>query len=135
MNINEKHKCKYCGASFSVAKYRKKTFCNQICHSKYIVEQNWSGFLDAFNKGELKWRGQIRKVMVKTREHKCELCKNTTWQGQPIPLQIDHIDGNATNNMPDNLRFICHNCDALLPTFAGRNRGNGRQSRGLSHWS
>lgn len=53
--------------------------------------------------------------------------------GKDIPLIVDHIDGNPGNNYPDNMRMICPNCDAQLPTYMGRNRKNsmktGRERR------
>lgn len=51
------------------------------------------------------------------------------WNLKEIPLIMDHIDGNSYNSSLKNLRFICPNCDALLPTYKGRNKGNGRYSR------
>ena len=27
-----------------------------------------------------------------------------------VPLEVDHIDGNAENNSENNLRLICPNC-------------------------
>jgi hypothetical protein len=44
-----------------------------------------------------------------------------------------HIDGNPYNDYLSNLRIICHNCDALLPTYAGKNKGNGRFERRLRY--
>jgi len=65
--------------------------------------------------------------------HICELCRNETWNSFPIPLVCDHIDGNSENTDLSNFRNICPNCDALLPTYKGRNKGNGRIARrGLS---
>ena len=49
--------------------------------------------------------------------------------GQPIPLVLDHMDGNSENNSLDNFRLVCGNCDMLLPTYKGKNAGNGRYSR------
>lgn len=46
-----------------------------------------------------------------------------------MPLVLDHIDGNAENGVLTNLRLVCPNCDAQLPTFKNRNKGNGRASR------
>ena len=43
-----------------------------------------------------------------------------------IPLEIDHIDGNAENNSEDNLQLICPNCHSLTSTYRGANRGHGR---------
>jgi 5-methylcytosine-specific restriction endonuclease McrA len=44
-------------------------------------------------------------------------------------LILDHVDGNADNWELANLRLVCPNCDAQLPTFKSRNRGNGRAYR------
>lgn len=46
-----------------------------------------------------------------------------------VPLVADHIDGNWRNNIEENLRLICPNCDSLSPTFAALNKGNGRVNR------
>lgn len=70
-----------------------------------------------------------RNVLLRTRGHQCEVCKRRIWRGQPIPLSLDHIDGNAENNGAGNLRLICLNCHGLTPTYAGRNRGRGRAER------
>lgn len=38
-----------------------------------------------------------------------------------ILTEIDHIDGDAENCRPSNLRILCPNCHALTPTFRARN--------------
>src|SRR3989344_9693766 len=40
-----------------------------------------------------------------------------------IPLEIDHIDGDAENNSELNLRLLCPNCHALTPFYKNLNRG------------
>lgn len=54
---------------------------------------------------------------------RCSSCDLTTWQGKPIPLELDHVDGDRTNNRLENLRLLCPNCHALTPTYRGRNIG------------
>lgn len=55
----------------------------------------------------------------------CELCgQDENWKGQKISLILDHIDGNRNNNNLENLRIVCPNCDAALPTYKGKNRKN-----------
>lgn len=51
----------------------------------------------------------------------CERCKNSEWQGQLIPLEVHHIDGNKSNNELHNLQLLCPNCHALTPTYRGKN--------------
>ena len=59
-------------------------------------------------------------------ESKCQKCGINEWFTQPIPLELDHIDGNSRNNDPDNLRLLCPNCHSLTPTWRGRNINNGK---------
>lgn len=55
-------------------------------------------------------------------EHKCVNCGcDGSWQGGTISLEIDHIDGDNTNNELSNLRYLCPNCHALTETYRGRN--------------
>ena len=41
-------------------------------------------------------------------------------------MQVDHIDGNASNNRRDNLRCICPNCDSQLDTYKSKNKNGAR---------
>ena len=52
---------------------------------------------------------------------KCANCALERWQGMPISLELDHIDGDRFNNDLKNLRLLCPNCHAQTPTYRGRN--------------
>lgn len=67
-------------------------------------------------------RKQLRDYLLRTQGHVCFECKRTEWGGQPIPLEMDHIDGNNFNNVVENVRMLCRNCHALTPTFGNRAR-------------
>src|SRR5215213_7447525 len=51
----------------------------------------------------------------------CSNCQNAEWLGQPIPLELDHINGIRSDNRLSNLRLLCPNCHALTPNYRGRN--------------
>lgn len=55
--------------------------------------------------------------------YKCTNCGcDGTWQGGIIALELDHIDGDNTNNLISNLRYLCPNCHALTSTYRGKNK-------------
>jgi len=55
-------------------------------------------------------------------EHRCQRCNNTHWLGQPVPLELDHKNGNNQDNRLVNLRLLCPNCHALTPNYRSKNR-------------
>ncbi|MDN3022558.1 HNH endonuclease signature motif containing protein [Streptomyces sp. S.PB5] len=57
----------------------------------------------------------------------CAMCGiEGVWLGEPLPLEIDHIDGDWRNNQVENLRFLCPNCHSTTDSYRGR--GKGRES-------
>ncbi|MFI1175019.1 HNH endonuclease signature motif containing protein [Streptomyces melanogenes] len=55
---------------------------------------------------------------------RCALCgTEPTWRGHPLPLEVDHIDGDWRNNRIENLRFLCPNCHSTTDTYRGRGKG------------
>lgn len=54
--------------------------------------------------------------------YKCYSCNNSEWLGKPIPLELEHIDGNSSNHKFDNLTLLCPNCHAFTDTYRGKNK-------------
>ncbi|MDQ1019223.1 HNH endonuclease signature motif containing protein [Streptomyces afghaniensis] len=64
-------------------------------------------------------RSQLHRALVEIGvPYACETCGNKgEWLGQPITLQIDHINGDWRDNRRENLRYLCPNCHALTETW------------------
>ena len=56
------------------------------------------------------------------KEHKCEICGQSEWLNQPIPLELHHKDCNHFNNSFENLQVLCPNCHAMQEGNSGANR-------------
>lgn len=68
-------------------------------------------------------RNLIKKRLYKLGiPEECSECGLTTiWNGKPITLQLDHINGIHNDNRIENLRIVCPNCHSQTDTFCGRN--------------
>lgn len=121
---HKKHRpnCIYCGQAI---KRRNKLFCSKQCDVSYKIDK----VNKKIESGEYVYSRTIRSYLLRTRGNKCQICSGETWMGAPIPIIMDHIDGNSENNSLENLRLVCPNCDAQLPTYKAKNLGNGRAFR------
>lgn len=55
------------------------------------------------------------------KEEKCERCNRSEWEGEPIRLQVHHINGVHNDNRLENLQLLCPNCHSLTDNYAGKN--------------
>ena len=67
--------------------------------------------------------GKIRRKILQEgiKPYCCENCGLSTWLGNPIPLELHHIDGDKTNNTLENFQLLCPNCHALTDSYRGKN--------------
>jgi hypothetical protein len=67
----------------------------------------------------------LRRAMIESGiPHRCELCGTPPeWRGQPLTLEIDHLNGDWSDNERNNVRFLCPNCHTQTVNFGSRSRG------------
>lgn len=56
------------------------------------------------------------------KERKCEKCGLIEWMELPIPLELEHINGDNMDHRIENLKILCPNCHAQTPTHRGKNK-------------
>lgn len=86
-------------------------------YTKYSLEEILVENSSYANIAELK----RRLVKEGKMEYKCQKCGISEWLGEPITLQLDHINGVNNDHRLTNLRFLCPNCHSQTDTYAGKN--------------
>lgn len=137
-NRKKEHKtkyCKCCGKQIPL----QNTFCSLEC----MHEDAHRAYIDKWKAGEVDgtvgsaWKDisdHVRKYIFKKYQYKCARCgwSEVNLYTGTIPLEIDHIDGDAKNNTEDNLILLCPNCHSLTSTYRGANKGHGTRD---IHWT
>lgn len=126
----ETFNCLNCNKENVIKRNNKNKFCDNQCQADYTFK---TVTLPKYYLGEVKDRRTLNKIITKLTGYTCACCGNDgTHNNTPLALQLDHKDGNAGNDMPDNVRLLCPNCHSQTDSYAAKNKGSGRGLRGLS---
>lgn len=120
--------CEGCGASYEPGRNGRGRYCSITCHGLHRTASRYARWL-AGDPNAFTFPPALRRAVEQRDGLSCAGCQGTEWRGRPIPLELEHRDGNSENNSPENLCMLCPNCHAQTPTYKVRNRGNGRHKR------
>ena len=119
--VNPEKKCIGCGCLTKNPKY-----CCLECQQKHKWDERKKEIILS---GIEKAPRCAKKFLIETKGAFCSVCGETEWMKQPVPLVLDHINGNYQDARIENMRLVCGNCDMQLPTYKNKNYGNGRAFR------
>lgn len=74
---------------------------------------------------------KLKKLLIAAglKTNTCEECGiSEMYNGKPIVMHLDHVDGNSMNHQLSNLKMLCPNCHSQTPTYSGRNKTNPMRS-------
>jgi len=128
MPIYKTYTCLNCGIEAVNKPNTMGKYCSNQCSADNRKKQSIKSWL---NGDKIIRRKLIKEWLTEQYGYNCNHCGLSEWQNKPITLWVDHVDGNATNNKPNNFQLICPNCDSQQDTFGAKNYGYGRKSKGL----
>ena len=68
------------------------------------------------------WYLKNRLIKDNILKNECSICgQQPFWNGKPMIMILDHINGEHTDNRLENLRLVCPNCNSQLDTSNGKN--------------
>ena len=113
---------------------RRNKYCSAKCQHEYEQKQWVEKWLNGEVDGNIgsAWNDvskRVRRYLFDKYDSKCALCgwgEINPYTGT-IPLEVEHIDGNAENSSPENVTLLCPNCHSLTKTYKGANKGHGRK--------
>ena len=123
--------CLNCG---NLIERKGNKYCSNKCQCDFQYKEyikKWKKGIENGMRGKYQISEYIRRYLFEKYNSKCSRCgwSRVNPFTNLVPLEIEHIDGDYTNNLEDNLDLICPNCHSLTSTYRALNKGNGRKDR------
>ncbi len=139
------HSCSAKKSNVERAKPKKKCLqcdkkCSRhavkYCSNKCQFEYESKAIMNKIENGDTKQSHKMyKRYLILKHGEKCMECgwSEVNPFSNKVPIELEHIDGNSSNNKLSNLKLLCPNHHALTATYKALNKGNGRHNRKLRY--
>lgn len=132
--------CVHCNDRFdgTYAVIQRRKYCSLKCSAEHRREEDWLPKVKLIEAGNTQLSVNIetnnnifRRYLIEKYGPKCMKCNwseiNTFTKR--VPIELEHKDGDCTNNCLSNLELLCPNCHSLTSTYKGANKREGGSKR------
>jgi 5-methylcytosine-specific restriction endonuclease McrA len=61
--------------------------------------------------------GMLKPHLLRERGKNCQNCNLEKWMGLDLKLEVHHVNGDRTDNRPENLLLLCPNCHSITDNW------------------
>jgi hypothetical protein len=117
-------KCINCKAEYKGSAIK---YCSYKCQQDFQRNEKISLWLSGSHdgmRGKTSTSNWIKGYLIKLHGNKCLSCGwcEVNEFTKNVPIELEHIDGDFTNNKIENLTLLCPNCHSLTSTYKGANK-------------
>lgn len=107
------------GGTYDIA---KKLLQKYSINTDHWTGQGWNKDTQQKDWSQYRNNTQLKVHLLKLKGNLCECCGLSEWLGDPITLEVHHIDGNRVNNELTNLQLLCPNCHSQTDNYRNKKR-------------